>query len=136
MGEERIFLTWELLSLLVSWCDPEFLWAWGCQSGKGSPRAGGRVGSGFSTFVNSLAIPLPSSKWKMWHFSSCWGFCLLCKRVLLCLFLKQSCKTLGWVFVLPYGSEITFTLHLYVLYSTPDKHTVKTELIYQYLQYT
>lgn len=41
--------------------------------------------------------------------------------------LKQSFKTIGSVFVLPYGLKM-FTLGLYMLYSTFDKHTIKTKV--------
>lgn len=41
--------------------------------------------------------------------------------------LKQSFKTIGSLFVFPCGSEM-FTLCLYMLYSTFDKHTIKTEV--------
>lgn len=41
--------------------------------------------------------------------------------------LKQSFKTIESVFVLPYGSKM-FTLRLYMLYSTFDKRTMKTEV--------
>lgn len=45
-----------------------------------------RTRLGFSMFVNSVAIPLPSSKWKMmWHFSSCWGFWLCYLREFFCV---------------------------------------------------
>lgn len=85
-----------------------------------------RIRLGLSVFVHSVAIPLPSSKRKMmWHFSSCWGFYLLCKSSFVSL--KQNFKTIGPVFVLPYVSKM-FTLCLYVLHSVFDKQTIKPEV--------